>query len=92
MDGILPSLEDIQFRLRNPEELEEDIDILIGCEILTLNEDGTLMVTRWLDRQTAMSDVERSRRRRERVRKSSYYRHEDATIRDTDIDIDTDKE
>jgi hypothetical protein len=92
MDGQLPNIEDINFRLRNPTSLEEDIDALLACEILTKNEDGSLLITRWLDRQTAMSDTERSQRRRIRERKQTYYRHESAPNRDTDKDIDTDKD
>ena len=38
----LPSLEDINFRLRNPPGIAEDIDTLIACEILTQNADGSL--------------------------------------------------
>lgn len=92
MDGRLPCMEDITFRLRYPAELEEDIEALLACGILMRNEDGELRIAGWLERQTAMSDVERSRRKRESIRSQAYFRHENATDRDIDKDIDKEKE
>jgi hypothetical protein len=92
MDGKLPCAEDIAFRLRYPAGLDEDIEALLGCGILSRGTDGALRVTRWLERQTAMSEAERSRRRRWSARMTTGSRHERVTIRDTDIDIDEEED
>ena len=88
MDGLLPGIDDIEFRLRSPEGLKEDIETLIECNILSVNELGEYFITRWLDRQNAMSNKERQARYRDSKRKELYYGNDSITKRNTDIDID----
>ena len=103
-DGHLPQYDDIDFRLRFPEGLKEDLESLIKFEILSLDETDDYYITRWADRQSAMTNTERSQRRRERERKQSYYNNDDVTPmqrkctdsvaeedkeRDKDKDVDT---
>ena len=90
LDGILPGLEDIDFRLRSPEGLEEDLKALTDCNILSVNGLGEYFITHWQDRQSAMTNKERQSRFRESKRKDIYYGNDNVTTRY--IDIDKDKE
>ena len=89
-DGYLPPVDDIRWRLRNPENIEENIEELKRVGILEV--DGDLLVTHFSERQSAMSPTERTQRRRKKLHKSEYYGNAHETIRDTDIDKDIDKD
>lgn len=96
-DGYLPEIEDVRWRLRSPENFDADIESLKACGVLEY-EDNTLVVSKFAERQGAMTETERQQKRRERLRKQEYYCHEPVTNRDTDkeedkdIDKDIDKE
>jgi len=103
MDGLLPSKDDVQWRLRNPNNFDEDIQALLDCGILIKDEQNNLIVSKFSERQAPMTAEERSRRRRERERKLEYYRtntarktHESCEDKEEDkdkeIDIDKDVE
>jgi DnaD/phage-associated family protein len=84
--GLLPPVSDIAWRLRVEEKrLAENLKTLSEIGILTATEQGWL-VTRFSQRQKAMSSTERVKRYRKRQRNT------DETIRYTDTDKDTDKE
>ena len=94
-EGLLPPLEDIAFRLRSPEGLKEDLEVLQKIEIISVNEQGRYYITKWGDRQGPMSNTERSQRRREKERQRDYYGNgiEPSTKREcTDSVADVDKE
>ena len=72
IDGELPSLEDMSWRLRiDPEILETDLVELQKTGILSCD-GGTWQITKWTDRQGPMSSTERSQRRRERKKTQQY--------------------
>ena len=91
-DGVLPPFEDIEFRLRSPEGLKEDLEILMKCEIISIDEQNRYYITRWEDRQGAMTSTERTQRWREAQRKEGYYGNKDGTIRPIDKEEDIDVE
>lgn len=103
-DGYLPSIDDIRWRLRDPDHFDDDLQALKALGILE-DEDGVLLVSKFADRQGAMTAEDRSRRCHERARRSDYYTHasdprsarnaHDSCIdvdKDEDVDKDTDKE
>jgi DnaD/phage-associated family protein len=88
--GILPSVDDMAWRLRlSQEELETDLADLASTGIVHKNGDHWV-VTKFEDRQSPVSGAERMRRYRERKQKSLYYGDEPVTKRN--VDTDTDKE
>ena len=87
-DGSLPEYCDIEFRLRNPEGLKEDIEILLKCGILSIDNQEGYYITKWKNRQCAMSNKERQSRYRESKHKELYYSNEPVTNCYTDKDID----
>jgi len=92
--GVLPPYDDIDFRLRFPEGLKEDLESLVSVGILSIDETDGYFITRWDDRQSAMNNTERSQRRRERERKQNYYSNDNATLKQrkrTDSVVDIDK-
>ena len=88
-DGTLPEYGDIEFRLRSPEGLKEDIEMLLKCEILSIDDQEVYYITKWEKRQGAMSSTERTQRWRKTQRKEIYYGNESGT--DCPIDKDIDK-
>jgi hypothetical protein len=74
-EGLLPTIEDISWRLRIPEnEIIDDLNFLEMNGILTRTEtDNIYSVTKFSDRQSAMTGAERIRRFRETQRKDEYY-------------------
>ena len=68
--GLLPVMEDVRWRLREPEHFEADLAALVRCGILTEEDDGGLWVARFAERQGAMSAGERSQLRHKRVQKA----------------------
>ncbi len=95
-DGYLPTIEDIRWRLRNPENFDADMATLMDLQILTTDE-GVLVVNKFSERQSAMDPTERTRRRREKLQKAEYYGNENETNRFTGrngngLDIDKDKD
>ena len=94
--GALPAPEDMRWRLREPANFDADLDALLAGGILEEN-GGVLRVTQFSERQSAMPAEERARRRRERGRKTGYYRHESGeksaqNAHDSCADVDADKE
>ena len=88
-DGLLPPLEDTIFRLRYPEGFKEDLEALVNCNILTITDDENILITRWDERQSAMSNKDRQARYRDSKRKEIYYGNEGVTK--CNIDRDRDK-
>jgi len=91
-DGFLPPMEDIEFRLRFPEGLQDDLDVIEKVGIISRDEEGTYYITKWQDRQGAMTATERTQRFRQRQRKVNYYSNTSETNCCIDKDIDKDKE
>ena len=72
-DGTLPTPEDISWRLRLTEnETLDDMNYLVLVGILT-EENNVYTVSKFIDRQSAMSGAERIKRFRETKRKDEYY-------------------
>jgi hypothetical protein len=106
-DGQFPSVEDMAWRLRIPEdELRADLERIAQAGILSL-EGAHYIVTRFAERQAPVSDAERMRRYRERKQDATYYGDaedtteqrdcnanvtNDVTIRNVDTDTDIDTE
>jgi len=104
-EGLLPSVHDMSWRLRvNDDALQDDLSLLISYGIVTVEGDA-FTVTKFAERQTAMTPSERAARYRETKKNELYYgdRHELRTFRDascnekqtktnTDIDIDKSRE
>lgn len=90
--GLLPPIEDIEFRLRFPNGLKEDLGVLVNCKIISIDEQKRYYITRWEDRQGPMSNQERQSRYREAKRKSSYYGNTGVTNCNTDKDKEVDVE
>jgi len=95
MDGILPIVEDIAWRLRvHQEELETDLADLASVGIVQKTNDRWV-VTKFADRQKASTGTERWQQWQERQRKKDYYQTEvqrkpNVSLSDKDIDIDVD--
>jgi DNA repair exonuclease SbcCD nuclease subunit len=104
LEGELPCLEDIAWRLRlDEEELRDDLAYLQNLGIITI-EDGIYIVEKFAERQSAMSGTERVRRYRDSKKKQEYNdthyadvtnnetnRYTDKIRRDIDKDIDKNK-
>ena len=83
-DGLLPSVHDMSWRLRvNDDALQDDLSLLISYGIVTAEGDA-FTVTKFAERQNAMSPSERAARYRETKKNELYYgdRHELRTFRD----------
>jgi len=78
-DGLLPSYEDIEFRLRTPEGLHDDMEYFYSITGLLSTDGIKSWITNWKKRQEAMTETERSKRWREKQRKDEYYYNEDET-------------
>jgi len=91
-DGLLPSLKDITFRLRSPEGLEEDLEVLQEIGILSINDQDRYYITRWEERQGPMSNQERQARFRDSKRKLNYYGNKDVTTCNTDKEEDIEED
>jgi len=94
-DGLLPSVEDMSWRLRVSETtMAQDMARLALAGLVELTQGDRWLVTNYAKRQEAVKGNERVRQFRERKRKEEYYGNEDVTIRYTDTDKireDTDK-
>jgi len=105
-DGNLPSMGDIAWQLRlTDEQLNKDIDELAAVGIITRIDERHVFVTKFSDRQQAISSTERWRQWRDRQRQKEYGTTPDKpktnkgqtkpngsqTKRLTDIDIDKEK-
>jgi len=96
-EGHLPSIEDIAWALRtNADELAQELAELARIGILSKDGNGWY-VTKWTERQAAVSGAERMRQLRGRKQREQYYGDDDvtdcdATVTsrhvDTDVDID----
>jgi hypothetical protein len=92
-EGLLPSVSDIAWRLRIPEDiLVSQFAELRDFGILSIDDQGCWFVTHFSDRQSADSISQRVRRHRVSLHKKEYYgygkRNENVTKRYTDVDID----
>ena len=101
-EGRLPPAKDIAWRLHlSVDGLSDDLSLLATYGIVH-EENGQYIVTKFSERQSAMSGAERSRRYHNSQKHNEYQRvhygysneHRDdtATNRRVDIDIDIDKE
>jgi hypothetical protein len=107
-NGLLPEPRDIAWRLRlSDNDIAEDLSFLETYNIVH-QKDGRYIITKFADRQSAMSSAERSRRYHESQKKEEYeqvhYGNRDESSRsdetnrptdidkDIDIDIDIDKD
>ncbi len=97
-DGRLPDVEDMAWRLRIPlDEMQDDLDALQEIGIVS-QVDGSWVVTKFSERQSAAPGNERTKRYRDEKHKQEYYCNEkcDETVTnrhtDTDTDTDTDTE
>jgi len=99
-EGLLPELRDIGWRLRIPDDqLADDMSLLQTYQIVH-QQDQQWIVSKFADRQSAMTSKERSRRYHESQKHDEYEtvhygnvsdsRDNTATNRRVDIDIDTD--
>lgn len=97
-DGWLPPLADMAWRLRaDAEQLETELAELAAVGILEMRE-GRWFVSKFAERQAALSGAERMARLRERKRKQEYYAGETPELPDSDdgvtfrhTDTDTEK-
>ncbi len=97
--GLLPSIDDMAWRLRmSPEELETDLVEIQKTGVVTTN-DGAWIVTNFADRQRAATGAERTERWREGRRNAGQFSDETVTegLIDTDkiqiiLDKDEDKD
>jgi len=89
-EGYLPPIEDIAIILRADEEhLETEMIELQRVGILS-TDSGRWMVSKFADRQAAVSTAERMRQYRERKQKQQYYG--DVTNRNVETESETDTE
>ena len=88
-EGQLPTIEDMAWRLRIPEdELRADLERIEQAGIVSIEGDRYI-VTRFAERQAPVSDAERMRRYRERKQQTQYYGDDAVTDDDTDTVTDT---
>lgn len=72
-DGLLPSVHDMSWRLRvNDDALQDDLNLLISYGIVTVDND-VFTVTKFAERQTAMTPSERAARDRAARKNAVYY-------------------
>ena len=99
-DGVLPSVEDMSWRIRVPvDELETDLADLASAGIVHFKDSWT--VTNYAKRQAPSTSAERMKRMRDRKKIQEYYDASDEVVTnrnadtdtdtDTDIDIDTEE-
>ena len=89
-DGIMPNIKHMAVYLRlGHEELETDLVELAETGIMS-QVDGVWIVTKFAERQTAVSDAERMKRYRDRKQLQSG--DGDVTNRNADTDKESDKE
>ncbi|MCK4830438.1 hypothetical protein KA005_82735, partial [bacterium] len=89
MDGYLPPVSDIAWRLRlSEEELETDLADLASMGIVNKN-NGNWHITNFEKRQEAVSGAERVKRHRERKQKQQYYGTGNNTVTTCYGDTDT---
>jgi len=87
-EGRLPPIAGMAWTLRtDADELTRELAELAGLGILSENGDRW-HVTKWIERQGAVSNAERTRRCRERKRSETYYGNESVTNRYTDTEAD----
>jgi len=96
-EGLLPSITDIAWRLRVPEDiLLSQLAELRDFGILSIDGQNRWFVTHFNDRQSADSPSQRVRRHRVSLHKKEYYGYgnsnENVTKRYTDIDIDKEED
>ena len=92
--GYLPSIEDMAWRLRRDEtSLRDDMSRLATAQLVEIKEDGRWFVTKFSDRQKAVSGAERVKRHRDNAKKQEYNAVDNGPVtkRYTDTDTDTDK-
>lgn len=83
-DGSLPDVADMAWYLRIDEDaLAQDLQELSEVGIVTQDDEGWF-VTKFADRQEAVSSTERVRRFRDRQKKGRYYCNDDKTKRYTE--------
>lgn len=88
-NGNLPDVKSIAWRLRvSEDEMLNDLNKLAKVNIVTF--DGNWIVTKFSDRQSAMSNAERINRYRNVKQSCNENCNENVTNRYTDIDIDKD--
>ena len=88
-DGELPTISDMSWRLRIPEEeLESDL-IELQKQGITASTDGVWRVSRWEERQRAATSAERTQMWRERNKRAEYVRSgpADVTFSDDERDV-----
>ncbi len=99
-DGEIPDTQSIAWLLRQPlAEIQQDLEQIAAIGIIKKTATGWI-VTKFAERQSPISDVERKRHQRARDKNEEYYGHEDVTqtsrnvrqITDTDTDTDTEPE
>ena len=72
-EGLLPSVHDMSWRLRvNDDALQDDLNLLISYGIVTVDND-VFTVTKFAERQTAMTATERAARDRAAKKNAVYY-------------------
>jgi len=72
-EGLLPSVHDMSWRLRvNDDALQDDLNLLISYGIVTVEGDA-FTVTKFAERQTAMTPSERAARDRAAKKNAVYY-------------------
>jgi len=78
-EGLLPSVHDMSWRLRvNDDALQDDLNLLISYGIVTVDND-VFTVTKFAERQTAMTATERAARDRAAKKNAVYYGESDET-------------
>lgn len=89
--GLLPSIEEIAWMMRIPEEkipdLQTDLDALVGWRNLLTKVGDSYIVTNFEKRQSKSTDAERKQKQRDKERSEQYSgddnSHDDVTKRDT---------
>ena len=91
-DGPLPELRDLAWQLRTTDdEMLADLQQLATENLV--HQDGEIwIVTKYAERQAALSPAQRKALQRERDKKQDYYGHEPVTNRDTDTDTEAESE
>jgi DnaD/phage-associated family protein len=78
-EGLLPSVHDMSWRLRvNDDALQDDLNLLISYGIVTVDND-VFTVTKFAERQTAMTATERAARDRAAKKNAVYYGESEPT-------------
>ena len=78
-EGLLPSVHDMSWRLRvNDDALQDDLNLLISYGIVTVEGDA-FTVTKFAERQKAMTPSERAARDRAAKKNAVYYGESEST-------------